>query len=295
MLLLKFFIRPWRLAPFTHFFSTLIFSFLLLLGTFFFWLGSGLDPVVSQLESNKIITVYLDPKLEPSDTKTIVDKINQSLGAHPKTKAEIEVVNSNEFLHKLSIHEPTLSQELQTLGPELTTIIPNYISVHGSLPEDLDKKIMKMNGVETVENAETRFLPLIKTLVLLQNVSWALITGIVIALGLGFIHLAVINKQIQHNALQIMKFWGATETSLIVPILLSGALTGVISSLIGWAAWHFGAEILLENLQKLSPLFLEINSNFSYPLGLILIVLGVFMGIFSKIIAGLPRFFPRQG
>ena len=67
MLLLKLSLRPWKLAPASHLFSSVAVGFLLLLVGFLFWMQTGLRPLVARLQGEQVVTAYLDPSVDAKD------------------------------------------------------------------------------------------------------------------------------------------------------------------------------------------------------------------------------------
>ena len=79
MLLLKLALRPWRLAPYSQFFSAFAVAFLLLLAGLLFWMQQGLKPVLVRLQQEQVITAYLGPSIDPKSDNQVIDQIQLAL------------------------------------------------------------------------------------------------------------------------------------------------------------------------------------------------------------------------
>jgi cell division protein FtsX len=151
--LFKLSIRPWKRSPYSQIFTSLAVGVLLFLASFLFWMQWSLSPVIDRLQHEQVITAYLDTSVEPSAETTIVDSIRTSVGAH----AEIQMVQPEQFIAHLKNDYPELSRELEDLGPEVTTVVPRYVSVSGILPDSSLDDVKSVHGVQSAESSKDRF------------------------------------------------------------------------------------------------------------------------------------------
>ena len=102
MFLLKLGLRPWRESFFTQIFMSVAVGFLLFTVCFLYWLQDSLDPVVSRLNADDVMTVYLDASVSVDEETQIVDSIKYTVGASPEKPVEITVVNAEDFINEIT-------------------------------------------------------------------------------------------------------------------------------------------------------------------------------------------------
>ena len=271
MFLLKLSLRPWRLAPIGHVFSSLAVGFLLLLAGFLFWMQAGLKPVLARLQGEQVVTAYLDATVDGKDESKIVDSIRTSLGAHAQS-SEIRFVGSAQFVENLKGAYPELSRELEDLGPEMATVVPRYVSVAGILPDRALERIKSVPGIESAESSKDRYAHIVGAFLALRWVSRLLIAGVCFALFTGLIHLARMNAFMHREALSILKLWGASQAELRAPGMISGSLVGALGGAIALLGWLTAGQWLGSQLRLLSPLAARAAARLrpGFALGLLL-------------------------
>lgn len=293
MFLLRLSLRPWRLAPLNHAFSAVAVGFLLLVAGFLFWLQDGLRPVVARLQSEQVITAYLAaPELPPgaaqeggAEAAQITDAIRVAVGAHAAVAPDVRYVSSHQFVKNLNANYPELSRELEDLGPEMTAVVPRYVSVTGLLGEAALERVRAVPGVESAESSRDRYARVVGAFLALRWVARLLVAGAALALLTGLIHLSRLNAYMHRETLTILKLWGASATEMRAPAMISGALVGAMGGLGAGAGWLLAGHDLSEQIRSLSPMLLGLPPA-SASLALGLVAVGVLIGICAGALGG---------
>ncbi|MCM2324281.1 MAG: hypothetical protein NDJ90_13575 [Oligoflexia bacterium] len=283
MLLLKISLRPWRLATFGQIFSSLAVSFLLLLAGFLFWMQESLKPVLERLRSEQVITAYLAADAPETDQARILDSIKVSLGAHA---ADIRFVEPAEFVANLKEQYPDLGRELEDLGPEMSLVVPRYVSVSGVLPAATLAQVRSIPGIESAESSRDRHAHVLGAFSALRWVARLLALGLCLALLTGLIHLARTNAYLHRDALALMRLWGAHEATLRVPGIVSGLVVGVIGGTFACLGWLTAGAWLARHIRSLSPLLRDMPIPIAELAWMLLAaggLIGIVAGVFGSI------------
>lgn len=251
MYLIKLALRPWRVAPWSQFFSALAVGFLLVIAGFLVWMERGLIPVVQRLKQEQVITAYLDPAVEPKDEAKVADEIRVRLGARA---IDVKTVPAEKFVAELREHYPDLGRELENLGSEMNSMVPRYISASGIMSEDALEKVRTVKGIESADSSRDRYHHVVGAFMALRLVSRWLAAGLALALLTGLIHLARMNAEIHHDSIELLRLWGAGAIALRSPGVLSGALVGLLGGALAFGAWITAAHWLGTQVSALSPL-----------------------------------------
>lgn len=280
MLLLKLAVRPWKLAPYSQIFSALAVGLLLLLAAFLFWMQQGLRPVLSRLQHEQVITAFIDPSFEEKDDETLVDSIRSALGS--QAVSELKLVNSQQFISTVQSRYPELGRELQDLGAEVTTVVPRYITLSGYFSDSTLHAIREIRGIESADSSKDRYKNVFAAFTALKSVARLLVWGLCLALLTGLIHLSRTNSYLHQDALSLMRLWGASQSVLKMPGLLSGISVGVAGGLIAGIGWMTAGVWLSQHIRSLSP-FLKDMSSFPIYFPVLLLFFGAWIGLVSSI------------
>ncbi len=271
MFLLKLSFRPWRLAGISQVSSALVVGLLLSMMGVFYWIQSGLTPLLDQLQSDEVILAYLTPS-SPSVTlsdeqvgeqedQKIMDSIRVSLGSQAE-RVEIRRVNGDQFLGQLKVAYPELVREILDLGPEGKAVVPRYVSISGSFAMGGAAKVIDrlkaMNGVDSVASSHQRFEQVVGAFRALRTFIAVVVIGLGIALITGLVHLAKTNAFLHRESLSVLRQWGASGTLMRLPSILScfwvGALGGGFAA-IGWLLARSWLGLRVRNLSPLMSQF----------------------------------------
>ena len=286
MYLLKLAMRPWHLAPFSQLFSALAVGVLLLSVGFVYWMERGLGPVIHRLQSEQVVTAYLNPQVEKKDESRLLDTIRTSLGAHAET-AEVRLVTATEFAAEIKSNSPELANELDDLGAERDSVIPRYISISGLLAADAVDHVKSVTGIESAESSKDRYHHIVGAFTAIKKVSRFLIGGLILALITGLIHLSRMNSHLHKDALLLLRFWGASDWMLRVPGILSGLWVGLAGGAFAAMVFAFGGAWLGNHVRTLSPMLRDMRLP-GIELCTTLLICGAILGIMAGAFGGLP-------
>jgi cell division protein FtsX len=285
MYLLKLSLRPWRRSPFSQVFTSVAVGTLLFLAGFLFWMQRSLAPVIDRLQNEQVITAYLDPALDPKDESQVVDTIRTAVGAH--AQADIELVQSDQFVNHLRGDYPDLARELEDLGSEMQTIIPRYVSISGVLPAKILGAVKEVRGVQTAESSTDRFQNVIGAFRALKWIATLLTLGLGLALTTGLIHLGRTNAYLHQESSALMKLMGASQGVLRTPGLVSGFLVGLLGGALAAGGWLSLGVSMTHHVRSLTPMLRympESHSEFAIALMVVGVVLGTFSGVLGNLL-----------
>lgn len=282
MLLLKMSFRPWREAPFTQILSVISMGALLTIAAMLFHLEKGLDPLVQRLQSEQVITAYLDPTVRPEDEGKISDSIRVSLGARP---SQVQVVGVNDFVGALQDAYPELAREVQSFGAETHQLVPRHISITGVFGDSASEKLSQIAGVESVETSKDRHIQVVSGFKAIRWVARVLVVGLAFALLSALVYMAQLNRSLHRDVVQLMTFLGSSKRMAKAPIFLSGLWIGSLGGIAGLVLWNGCGSWLFRQMTHLSPLL----KDFPQPglsASIAVITAGILLGGFS---GGLAR------
>jgi cell division protein FtsX len=291
MYLLRLGLRPWRVATLSQAISAAAVGLLLCLCGFLYWLQSGLNPMLGRMQSEQVITAYLSPELEEHEQGKVIDQIRTSLGAHAESAGggiDVKFVEPSAFLGNIKTQFPELARELEGLGSEVGTVIPRYVSVSGYLNDGAVDKVRAIKGIESAETSKDRLKQVIGAFQALRWMARLLAGGLCLALLTGLIHLARMNSQLHSDAVSLLRLWGATEISLRLPSILSGASVGLLGGILGTFAWMFWGTWLIRHVRAISPLLHELPVAATSGIAFLLLMGGLMIGALSGLLGAFP-------
>lgn len=285
MYFLKLALRPWRKAPVGQMFSGLAVGFLLVLVGFLFWLQEGLRPVLTRLQGEQVITVYLSPQVGDEKARLMGDQIRMGLAAPIRDEAEIEWVGITEFLAKLKKTYPDLGAELEELGAENQALIPRHYTVSGMLPEAALAQVRAIPGVESAESSRDRYRHIVGAFRMLRWIARVLAAGLCLALLTGLIHLSKTNAYLHRDAVAILRQWGASRFQTRLPGILSGTWVGILGGSMAAVLWMAFSSPLSQGVRTFSPVLRQLaqpQAQWAAALFALGLVLGVLSGFFGQ-------------
>jgi len=282
--LLKLALRPWRMALWSQLFSALAVGVLLLLIAFLFWMQQGLKTVITQMQEEQVMTAYLDPSLDQSAEEKVLKSVQVLLGSEGGEGSggalEIQLVGHSQFIDRLKKSYLDLARQVEDLSQDAPQIIPRYITISGILPTFAVEKIKEIRGIESVESSKDRYHHIVGAFSVLRWIARMLVAGICFALITGLIHLSRMNSYLQSDALALLKLWGAGVQTLTYPGVVSGSLVGLLGGVLAAVGWATLGVWFSTHIRAISTLLRELP-QFSSPLALFLLLLGVFIGAFA--------------
>ena len=282
MYVLKIALRPWRRAPLSQIFSTMAVGVLLFLVGLSLWVERGLGPVLKKVQSEHVVTVYLDHSAAGMDERKITDSIRIAVGSSALT--EFGFTGTNGFMEKVKEQYPDLGAKLESLGSEADAVVPHFVTIAGDIQDSAVERIRGIQGVESVESSKNRYYHIAGALGALNWISKFVAIGLCIALLTGLVHLARVNRHFHADAVGVLRLWGAGFLQLRLPGMISGGLVGGAGGILAASAWLGAGVWLGRQLQAFSPLFVDVpiaTSTLAVKMMLIGLVLGCFSGVWA--------------
>ncbi len=296
MYVLKLALRPWKLAPWSQFSTSVALSGLVLMLGFLYWFQQGMLTVIQELKGEQVLTAYIDPSIEGKDVNGVVDQIRSTAASHSQQNREpqVEYVDEIKFVSQLRKHYPELSQELQQLESEQSAVVPRYVSVTGFLEETALEAVQRVKGVESAESSKDRYRQILGAFQVLKWITRLLQIGLAIALFTALIQLSRMNSALQGEAYSLLRLLGASEGSLRMPGLLCGLLVGVLGGVIALVSWSELAAPLADHVRGLSPLLRGIPAP-GFQFGLVMALISTALGAICGWIVSLRGLESKSG
>lgn len=282
MYLLKLSLRPWRIALGSQVFTSGAIGFLLMLGGALFWLQASLGPVISTLQAEQVVTLYLEASLPSGGEGQVLNQVQDALSDLTKVGASVHFTDTTEFINTLKVKYPQLATEVEGLGSDQTWVVPRTITVKGELNSERIERLRRVSGIESLETSRDRYLPVIEALRVLQWVIRLLMIGIAFALLTGLVHLSRMNATLHQDAVSLLRLWGANERTLHAPGILSGLAVGVLGGAAAWIGWSTLGLWIAQSLRGLTPL-LEGARPPSVLMGFGFVFVGAVLGVIAGV------------
>lgn len=242
MFLLKLSIRSWRVAPWSQLFFSLAVGFLLLLLGFLFFLQKSLTSVISRLEHQQVLFVYVKDAV-PNAKPFLVEKLRALVGPH----TTMQWMGTSEVL--ASLKEGEIRKQWEALGPEMMKIIPQFIALSGVFSRATLEQIQAFPEVDSLESLKDRSSAS-SAFIVLRWILCLLLVGIFCVLSLGFFQLAQMNAHLHQDCLAILAFWGAAQKILFVPGVFHSFLVGFLGGLLALVVWWAGSCFVMEQVRS---------------------------------------------
>lgn len=199
---------------------------------FLFSLQKGLLPVISRLQSEQIVSLYLNQGI---DLQELQERIGREF---PGFDGEIKPFGISTFLDLLKKQQPHLVKELEALPQEeVNSLIPNVLSMKGVFSSHLTDKLKNMPGVSRIEVIQAKNQSIAKSFSTFRWVIRLLVLGIFFVLVTGFIYLVQMNLHLNQDAFTLLTYWGAAQKAFWIPALFNGCLMGLLGGGMAFLIW----------------------------------------------------------
>ena len=260
--------------------------------------SENVDRIMSTIESQNDVMIYLDDDLSDEQVQSVYEQIRS-----------LDNINPDETIYISS--SQALEGVLETMGPEYeqyfdayfgegNTILPETVRASMIDLEQYDQTISAIENVDGVDSYDSsRDLAVILTTVrsaintagIWMIVLLSLISLVIIA---NTVRITMFNRKLE---ISIMKAVGATNGFIRFPFMVEGITLGIIASLL-----TVGVEYLLYKvaIRALEPIIsiLSFNpvpfSNFMWIILLIFLALGIIAGLIASVIT-ISKYLRREG
>lgn len=255
LLLIKLTTGALRSTPVTHVLGALSSGALLFLLGALGWAHQALVPVSERLQQDQVLTVYLDASVKSGEEAPFVDRIRQSVGAHAVRVDDLKFVDASAFLDEVRPQSPDLAERLLDLTPDLSSLVPRYVSVSGRFPESIGDRVRGLPGVDAVETSHHRFRAISGSVEMLLWILRILGAGVACALFFVLLQQARMIASALSESARLMRGLGASAGAIVFPRTFASLLLGSLSGLIAAVAWLSAARPAVQQIRELSPVF----------------------------------------
>ena len=145
--------------------------------------------------------------------------------------------------------------------------------------------IKKIDGVDIVKYGEGMVEQLVTVFGVVRNVSFGIVLALVIVTAFLITNTIKITIMSRKREIEIMRLVGASNINIKLPFIFEGLLLGILGSIIpiivttyGYTALydHFGGQLFTQFIKLIEP------TPFIYFVSLVLLVIGMFVGMFGS-------------
>lgn len=251
----------------------------------FFVIGENVNHIITQLESQQGIQIFIDEDATDEEIQTLGNQIKAIQGVNKVTFVSKEdALNSM----KITVGDETLFEGWDEENPFPASYFVTLTDL--SLNEQVQSDILKLDNVDEIASENT----IINRLRSLAN--GIQITTIVILVLLIIISIFIIAYTIKltvharRREISIMKYVGATNNFIRGPFIVEGIIIGVISAIITLVILGVAYNAVLSKIgdsiliQDMGIGLLSFSDMFSLVLTVYLI-LGVGIGVLGSVIS----------
>jgi len=250
----------------------------------FFAIIENIDGFLTELEHSQAIQVFMD--IDISEDR--VREIGQEIEA-------LDGVNNTQFVDEqdaINIMKDYFQNNEELLDGAEDIFPLSYIVNFSDLSksEQVQEEIMKMDGIDTIQNKNET------TNTLLSLGNSIRIVSLIILVFLVVVSLFIISNTIKltvharRKEISIMKYVGATNAFIRWPFVVEGIIIGVVAAAISllvigllynWVATQLMASVLI---QKLGIILVNFSDMFTLLVG-VYAFLGIGMGVVGSMIS----------
>jgi len=253
---------------------------LLIVGLFLI-ISLNIDNILSDIESQLVAIVYLSDSATEEEVNEIIQNAIETEGVK-----EVKYISKEDAFQKL---KSDLSEHEEILAGITENPLPASLEITVTDTAYLEEISFNLNQFEKIEEVNyggqlTKNLLLILNLV--RRSGLAIIYILVFISILLMVSVIKISVHSRYEEIEIMALVGATSWFIRWPFIIEGFLKGLLSSLAASFIVSRGYLYYMEKI-KLSIPFINIilDNQILLRVSVILILLGVFIGIFGSIIS----------
>jgi len=236
---------------------------------------------IQNMESQLMAVVYLEDNLSEEEINHLVNNIGELEGVK-----EAIYISKEEAFEKL---QEDLSEHKEILAGITENPLPSSIEILVTKAEFLDEiafQLKQYNGIEEVNYGGQLTDRLILLFDFISNTGFAIILILVFIATLIMVSVIKISVHSRQKEIEIMALVGATSWFIRWPFIIEGFFKGLISSFLAIVILIRGYFYFVERFTRIVP-FLPVMSDRLelMKLGIIIILLGSFIGIFGSMIS----------
>lgn len=241
----------------------------------------NISHIATSIKNDVSIIVFLDRTTNDAEVANIEDKINDI----SETKTVV-FKSRNETKEEMAEEMASLGAIMNEWDETENPLLDSFIIKVNDV-DDIKTVVKELEGIEQIslikydEDYINNFIPQLKVI---EKISFFLIPIFVLVTSLLIgttIKLAIYSRK---NEIEIMRLVGASNTTIKMPFIFEGLITGLLGALapIGISIYAYG-KFYEANDGKIANLFSLLEPSALYPITiLILVVMAVLVGMIGS-------------
>ena len=251
----------------------------------FFVIGENVNSVITQLESEQGIQIFIEEDATEQEIETLESQIKSIQGVNKVTFVSKEdALNSM----KTTLGDETLFEGWDEENPFPASYFVTLTDL--SLNEQVQSKILNLDNVDEIASENTTINRL-RSLANGIQITTIIILALLIIISIFIIAYTIkLTVHARRREISIMKYVGATNNFIRGPFIVEGIIIGVISAIITLVILGLAYNAIMPNIgdsiliQEMGLGLLSFSDMFSLVLTVYL-VLGVGIGVLGSVIS----------
>lgn len=260
--------------------------------------SENVDRIMSEVESQNVVMVFLDDELSDEQVQSVYEQIKSLDNINPDDTTYIPSSQALEGM--LNEMGPQYEEYFNQYFEEGNTIMPETVRASMIDLEKFDQTIAAIENVEGVQsyNSSRDLAVILTTARDAINTAgvWIIVLLSLIALVIisNTVRITMFNRKLE---ISIMKAVGATNGFIRFPFMIEGITLGVIASLLTVGVEYLLYKLALKALNPIMKIFTYNPvpfSDFMWIILLIFLALGIISGLIASIIT-ISKYLRREG
>lgn len=251
----------------------------------FFVIGENVNSVITQLESEQGIQIFIEEDATEQEIETLEGQIKSIQGVNKVTFVSKEdALNSM----KTTLGDETLFEGWDEENPFPASYFVTLTDL--SLNEQVQSEILNLDNVDEIASENTTINRL-RSLANGIQITTIIILALLIIISIFIIAYTIkLTVHARRREISIMKYVGATNNFIRGPFIVEGIIIGVISAIITLVILGLAYNAIMPNIgdsiliQEMGLGLLSFSDMFSLVLTVYL-VLGVGIGVLGSVIS----------
>lgn len=251
----------------------------------FFVIGENVNSVITQLESEQGIQIFIEEDATEQEIETLESQIKSIQGVNKVTFVSKEdALNSM----KTTLGDETLFEGWDEENPFPASYFVTLTDL--SLNEQVQSEILNLDNVDEIASENTTINRL-RSLANGIQITTIIILALLIIISIFIIAYTIkLTVHARRREISIMKYVGATNNFIRGPFIVEGIIIGVISAIITLVILGLAYNAIMPNIgdsilvQEMGLGLLSFSDMFSLVLTVYL-VLGVGIGVLGSVIS----------
>ena len=251
----------------------------------FFVIGENVNSVITQLESEQGIQIFIDEDATDAEVETLEGQIKSIQGVN-----KVAFVSKEDALNsmKTTLGDENLFEGWDEENPFPASYFVTLTDL--SLNEQVQNEILKLDNVDEIASENTTINRL-RSLANGIQITTIVILALLIIISIFIIAYTIkLTVHARRREISIMKYVGATNNFIRGPFIVEGIIIGVISAIITLIILGLSYNAIMPNIggsiliQEMGLGLLSFSDMFSLVLTVYL-VLGVGIGVLGSVIS----------